>query len=49
LDDLIVWAIEQFGWGALVVGVIAYLIIEGGLDIAASLITDWIRARRKNV
>jgi len=47
MDDLIVWAIEKWGWIALIIGLAAYLIIEGGLDIVASLITDWIRSKRK--
>ena len=47
MDDLIIWAIEKWGWIALVVGLFSYLIIEGGLDIAAALITDWIREKRK--
>ena len=48
MDDLIIWAIEKWGYGALVIGVFAYLIIEGGLDLVTDYISDRIRDRRKD-
>ena len=43
MDDLIIWAIEKYGYGALVFGLVAYLLIEGGLDV----VTDWISDKRR--
>lgn len=46
MDTLIQWMVDKFGWGALVVGVLAYLLIEGGLDVATDEISYRIQRRR---
>jgi len=47
MDVVVQWMVDTWGWGALVMGLVAYLIIEGGLDIVTDLISDWIREKRK--
>ena len=49
MDDLIVWAVDKWGYGALVGGVAIYLIIEGGLDLVADWISDKRRERSAKV
>lgn len=46
MDTLIQWMVNQFGWGALVIGIALYLVIEGGLDIVTGLILMKIEERR---
>lgn len=47
MDDLIIWLIQKHGWGALVLGVLAYLLIEGGLDIVTDLISNYLINKKK--
>ena len=42
MDALIAFLISKFGWGALVGGVVLYLIVEGGLDVATDMISHKI-------
>ena len=46
MDTLIQWMVDKFGWGALVLGVLSYLLIEGGLDVATDEISYRIQRRR---
>ena len=46
MDTLIQWMVDKFGWGALVLGVLVYLIIEGGLDVTTDEISYRIQRRR---
>jgi len=39
MDGFIILLIDRFGWGALVGGIILYLIVEGGLDIATDILS----------
>lgn len=39
MDGFIIILIQKYGWGALIFGVLAYLVVEGGLDIATDLIS----------
>lgn len=45
MDNLIVYMIDKFGWGALVIGVGAYLVIESMLDVLSGALGDWIRTQ----
>ena len=47
MDALISLMISKFGWGALVFGLVAYLVIEGGLDILTDEISYRIQQRRE--
>ena len=48
MDGFIILLINRFGWGALVFGIVLYLVIEGGLDIATDLIVlRIVREREK--
>ena len=48
MDTLIQWLVDKFGWGALVFGILAYLVIEGGLDVVTDEISYRIQKRREN-
>ena len=48
MDDLVIWAFDKWGYGAIIVGVMAYLVIEGGLDLVTDYISDRIRDRRRD-
>ncbi len=43
MDDLVILLFDKWGYGALVGGLILYLLLEGGLD----LVTDWISDKRR--
>ena len=43
MGDLIVFFITQYGWTAVVIGVVAYFVIEMSLDVAGDLISEAIR------
>ena len=43
MGDLITYFIAQYGWTAIVIGVIAYFVIEMTLDVAGDLISEAIR------
>ena len=45
MDGFIILLIDRFGWGALVGGIILYLIVEGGLDIATDMLSHHIIKR----
>jgi len=45
MDGFIILLIDKYGWGALVGGIILYLIVEGGLDIATDLLSHKIIKR----
>lgn len=45
MDGFIILLIDRFGWGALVGGIIFYLIVEGGLDIATDILSHKIIKR----
>jgi hypothetical protein len=47
VDGFIILLIDKYGWGALIGGIVLYLVIEGGLDIATDLLSDSILRRRK--
>jgi hypothetical protein len=47
IDGFIILLIDKYGWGALIGGIVLYLVIEGGLDIATDLLSDSILRRRK--
>jgi len=47
MDSIIGWMIENWGWGALVVGFVVYVIVEGGLDIVTDIISHELIERRK--
>jgi len=48
MDGFIILLINKYGWGALIGGILLYLIVEGGLDIATDLIShELIRRREK--
>lgn len=47
MDGFIIILIQKYGWGALVFGIIAYLLIEGGLDIVTDLISYKILSKKK--
>ena len=49
LDDLILVAIDKWGYGALVVGLILYLVLEGGLDLVTDYLSDKRRERHAKV
>lgn len=42
MDGFIIILIQKYGWGALILGIISYLVLEGGLDIATDLISHKI-------
>lgn len=46
MDTLIQWLVDKFGWGALVFGILAYLVIEGGLDVVTDELSYRIQRRR---
>ena len=39
MDGFIILLVQKYGYGALVFGVILYLMVEGGLDIVTDLIS----------
>ena len=47
MDGFIILLIDRFGWGALVGGVLLYLVVEGSLDVATDLISHAIIKRRE--
>ena len=47
MDTLISWMVTKWGWGALVVGIATYLLIEGGLDVLTDEISYRIQQRRE--
>lgn len=47
MDGFIILLIDRFGWGALVGGVLLYLVVEGALDISTDLISHSIIKRRE--
>lgn len=47
MDTLIQWLVTKWGWGALVLGILLYLLIEGGLDVVTDEISYRIQKRRE--
>ena len=45
MDGFIILLIDKYGWVALIGGVILYLIVEGGLDIATDILSHKIIKR----
>ena len=45
MDGFIILLIDRFGWGALIGGILLYLIVEGGLDIATDILSHKIIKR----
>ena len=47
MDGFIVLLIAKYGWGALIGGIVLYLVVEGGLDVATDLISHKILTHKK--
>ena len=45
MDTLIAFLVAKFGWVALIVGFVLYLLVEMTLDVAGDLISEAIRDR----
>ena len=45
MDGFLILLLDKYGWTAIVGGVILYLLIEGGLDIATDILSHKIIKR----
>ena len=47
MDTLIAFLVDRLGWGALILGLVLYLVIEGGLDVITDIISHKILEKKR--